>query len=50
MSLIFGVFVTVYHSCMVLHLAQQGPKKSEKSLKFHDPEPVEETLPYLDFE
>ena len=26
---------------MVLNLAQQGLKKSLKSLKFHDPEPVE---------
>ena len=40
-SLIFGVFITVYLLSMVLNLAQQGLKKSQKSLKFHDSERVE---------
>ena len=40
-SLIFGVFITAYQLSMVLNLTQQGLEKSEKSLKFHDPEPVE---------
>ena len=39
-SLIFGVFITVYRLSMVLNLTQQGLKKSQKSLEFHDPEPV----------
>ena len=37
-SLIFGVFVTPYRLSMVLNVAQQGLKKSWKSLKFYDPE------------
>ena len=40
-SLVFGVFNTAYRLGMVLNLAQGGLKKSYKSLKFHDPEPVE---------
>ena len=32
--------LTAYQLSIVLNLSQQGLKKSLKSLKFHDPEPV----------
>ena len=38
--MIFGVFTTAYQLSMALNLAQQGLKKSQKSLKFH-PEHVD---------
>ena len=39
-SLIFDVFIATYRLSMVLNSAQQGLKKSWKSLTFHAPEPV----------